>query len=148
MEIQTFILDNKTDKNRGLKLVFDTGAYITTIDRSTLLRAGYDYKTGKSATLIMANGTKVEANEVVLKGMYLGDTLENSTALGAVLVYAIDAPNADTPGVLGLNVIREFETKIKFDKQATIELEPNFDTTRLIAHENFIKGVSRFGEWS
>lgn len=59
--------------------------------------------------------------------------------------YATDMSNMNAAAVLGLNVIREFETKIKFGRQTTIELEPMFDTNDLVRYENFSREQSRFG---
>ena len=42
MDIQAYIIHNKTGKSRSLPMTFDTGAYITSIDTNYLRRAGYD----------------------------------------------------------------------------------------------------------
>jgi hypothetical protein len=49
MEIDTFILNNKTGHLHPLSIVFDTGAYMTTINTATLVRAGYNVDAGIDA---------------------------------------------------------------------------------------------------
>ena len=64
------------------------------------------------------------------------------------MVYATDMSNMETSAVLGLNVIREFVSKIKFGKNTIIELEPTFDINKPVVFEDFIRTESRFGLWT
>ena len=148
LEILAHIKHGTTDEYKKLEMVFDTGAYMTCIEKTALLRAGYNYRKGKLSRIKLADSKVTEAYEVVLNGFKLGDKLDNALDLGAILVYAIDAPNTETPGVLGLNVIREFKTMLHFGNPTVLELFPQFDTDSLVTCENFMKLGSRFGEWT
>ena len=90
----------------------------------------------------------VPAKEVLLRGLELGSNKDQRISLGPVLVYATDMSDTNTSAVLGLNVIREFKTKIVFGKDTYIELEPTFDENQLVRFEDFLKAESRFGRWS
>ena len=147
MEIASNIIDNKTNKSRLLRIVFDTGAYMTVIDNGALLRAGYNINLGKASKLNVVGRRNIPAKEVLLKGFELIDINGNCMSLGPILVYATDMSDLNTAAVLGLNVIREFETRIKFGKQTLIEFEPAFDINDLVKYENFSREKSRFGLW-
>jgi len=131
-----------------LLMTFDTGAYMTAIDSFTLERAGYHVKSGRDVRVDTAGNAGIPAKEVLLHNLELLDVMGSRTPLGPVLVYAMDMSDTLTTGVLGLNVIREFETKIKFGKLTIIELTPTFDITSPVKLENFIPYASRFGVWS
>ena len=64
-----------------------------------------------------------------------------------VLVYATDMSEINASAVLGLNVIREFETKIKFGSPTFIEIEPTYDTRKMVLYDEFLRFESRFGLW-
>jgi hypothetical protein len=148
MEVRTNIIDNISGRARELAIVFDTGAYMTVIDNVALLRAGYNINKGRNAEVDVVGRKGVPAKEILLKGFELIDIDGKCMALGPILVYATDMSDLNTAAVLGLNVIREFETKIKFGKQTIIELEPMFDTSDLVKYENFLRQRSRFGLWT
>ena len=86
-------------------------------------------------------------NEVVLRGLELGDKNDNRIVLGSVLVYATDMTELNTSAVLGLNVIRAFESRIVFGEDTFIELTPRFDTSSPVMYEDFNRSGSRFGLW-
>jgi len=141
------IIDNKTGKSRLLRIVFDTGAYMTTIDTGTLLRAGYNVNKGIDTEISVVGRRSVPAKEILLKGFKLIDSDDSRVLLGPILVYATDMSDLNTSAVLGLNVIREFETKIRFGKQTVIEFAPAFDINDLVKYEDFSREESRFGLW-
>jgi hypothetical protein len=147
MEVMANIIDNKTGKSRQLGIVFDTGAYVTVIHNKTLLRAGYNVNKGRDAEVNVVGRRGVPAKEILLKGFELIDFDGNSVPIGPILVYATDMSDLNTAAVLGLNVIQEFETTIKFGKQTVIELEPTFDINDLVKYEGFSREESRFGLW-
>jgi len=66
MEVESYIIDNISGKPRPLRIVFDTGAYMTVIDRSTLLRAGYNVNKGNNAEFDVVGRNRVPAKEVLL----------------------------------------------------------------------------------
>ena len=147
MEVMANIIDNITGKPRELAIVFDTGAYMTVIHDKTLLRAGYNVNKGKNAEVNVVGCKSVPAKEILLRGFELIDFDEHIVPLGPILVYATDMSDLNTAAVLGLNVIKEFETKIRFGKQTTIELEPTFGINELVSYEKFSREKSRFGLW-
>ena len=149
MDIQAYVMHNKTGKPRNLPMTFDTGAYITSVDADFLRRAGYDVKKGKSTAVNTVGRKNIPANEILLRGLELGDIGCPRIALGPVLVYAIDMSDApETIGVLGMNVIREFKVSICFGAPSSIELHPTFDLKLPVLYENFMRNSSRFGLWS
>jgi hypothetical protein len=146
MEIKSCLTDNRTGALRQLNIIFDTGAYITTIDTRTLIRAGYNPNKGRNAEFkVVGYENNIPAKEVLLRGLELGGLNDKRIALGPVLVYATDMSEMNTPAVLGLNVIREFETRLIFGESTFVELTPNFDINNITAYENFIPHQSRFG---
>ena len=73
-----------------LLMTFDTGAYMTTIDRFTLERAGYNVEIGRDVKVDTVGNSGIPAKEVVLHNLELLDITGSRIALGAVLVYAVD----------------------------------------------------------
>ena len=131
-----------------LLMTFDTGAYMTVIDNFTLKRAGYDVDAGRDVQVDTVGKSGIAAKEVVLHNLELLDITGARISIGAVLVYAVDMSDTFITGILGLNVIREFMTCIKFGKPTIIELTPTFDITRPIKTSGFMPYSSRFGVWS
>ena len=148
MEVESYIIDRISGKPRPLRIVFDTGAYMTVIDISTLRRAGYNVNKGNDAEFDVVGRNGVPAKEILLKGLELGGRNDQRIILGPVLVYATDMSDTNTSAVLGLNVIREFKSRIIFGKDSFIELEPTFDESELVRFEEFQRTESRFGLWS
>jgi len=147
LDVPTCFVDNN-GKSHNLLMTFDTGAYMTAIDSFTLAQAGYDLTSAKNAKVDTVGRKDVSAKEVLLRGLELLDLSGSRVMLGPVLVYAIDMSDIYTTGVLGLNVIREFETRIRFGKSTTIELLPNFDLNQHAEYHNFLRIGSRFGLWT
>jgi hypothetical protein len=148
MDIQAYIISNTTGKPRNVPMTFDTGAYMTTIDTAVLSRAGYNVKSGNITYIDTVGRKSIPARMVLLRGLELGDIGCFRLPLGPVLVYAVDMSDTpETVGVLGLNVIREFITKITFGNPTTIELAPTFDVNSLEDYKKFLPDSSRFGLW-
>ena len=148
MDIQAYIIHNKTGKPRSLPMTFDTGAYMTSMDTAALTRAGYNVKSGRIAFIDTVGRKGIPAREIILRGLELGDIDCPRMALGPVLVYAVDmSDNPETVGVLGLNVIREFTTNISFGNPTIIRLTPTFDVDSPETFEDFLPDSSRFGLW-
>jgi len=129
-------------------MTFDTGAYMTCVDTSALSRAGYDVNSGKVAYIDSVGRKGIPAREILLRGLELGDIDCPRLPLGPVLVYAVDMSDTpETVGVLGLNVIRAFTTRITFGNPAIIRLDPSFDVNKPERFEYFLPDSSRFGLW-
>jgi len=148
MEIESQLIDNTTGNPRPLRILFDTGAYMTVIDSGTLLRAGYNITEANDAEFDVVGRKGVPAKEILLRGLELGGKYDKRISLGPVLVYATDMSETNTSAVLGLNVIREFDIHIKFGIPTIIELVPTFDINRLNTFDDFSRMESRFGLWS
>jgi len=148
MEVGSYLIDNISGKPRPLRIVFDTGAYMTVIDSGTLFRAGYNVNKCRDAEFDVVGRKRVPAKEVLLKGLELGGKNDQRISLGPVLVYATDMSDANASAVLGLNIIREFKTRIIFGDSTYIELEPTFAENEPESFEGFLRTESRFGLWS
>ena len=107
MEVESFIIDNISGKPRPLRVIFDTGAYMTVIDSGTLRRAGYNVNKGNDAEFDVVGRNGVPAKEVLLRGLELGSNKDQRISLGPVLVYATDMSDTNTSAVLGLESLRE-----------------------------------------
>ena len=141
-----------TGKPRNLPIVFDTGASMTTVDSGMIARAGYKLNDGVPVTFSAVGSKSISARAIIVRGfelaMFEADTNDiKYVPIGPVLVYVTDMSEVIADAVLGLNVIREFETVIKFGKQPQIELNPTFDINRLLDYDNFLPTESRFGEY-
>ena len=147
MEVESYIVDNLSGIPKPLDIVFDTGAYMTVIDRNILFRAGYDVNKGIDAEFDAVGRSGVPAKEVLLRGMELGGKNDQRISLGPVLVYATDMSYTNTTAVLGLNVIREFDIRMIFGKNPYIELEPTYDMSVPVEFYEFLRTESRFGLW-
>jgi len=145
----------KHDKNgySPCPMVFDTGAYMTSIDTSIAKRLGIKLSDGEDTTVAGVGSGSIPAKRIILPGLRLGDNFE----LEPVLVNVFDFPEeVVTPALLGLNIIREFKITIDFtdkrlvgiDKRdATIFMEPAFDISDKPTLTQFDKDSSRFGLW-
>jgi clan AA aspartic protease (TIGR02281 family) len=103
------LLHGKKDK-RLLKMVLDTGATITTIPTEIALAIGSDpAKTKKRIEMITASGIEYVPVVIVPKVTFLGLTVEN------VEVACLNLPpQSAVSGLLGLNILKEFDVFLKF----------------------------------
>ena len=104
---------NKASNNfNSAFLVFDTGATVTTISAGILADLGYDVAGGKQAKITTGSGTAY-VREVMIDGFKLGShVVEN------IRVYAHNFPDESfTTGVVGLNIISQFDIHLLFSKQ-------------------------------
>ena len=94
-----------------LSIIIDTGANVTTISNDILFRAGYDIASGTTKRITTASGIEY-VKQIVVEKIKL-DTFE----MNDVLVYAHTFPQESfSSGVLGLNVLKEFDVNIMFSK--------------------------------
>jgi len=94
-----------------MSITVDTGASVTTISTDILFRAGYDITSGTTKRITTASGIEY-VKEIVIEKIKL-DTFEMSD----VLVYAHTFPQESfSSGVLGLNVLSEFDVNMLFSK--------------------------------
>lgn len=96
---------------RTIKMVLDTGASITTIPHETALAIGIDPALSrKKIEVITASATVYVPVVIVPKLIFLGFSLEN------VDVLCLDLPpsHARASGLLGLNVLKNFNISLRF----------------------------------
>jgi predicted aspartyl protease len=104
--------NKRKDKYSLFSIIVDTGAHMTCIDRDTLIRAGYDVKSGNKRRITTASRVEI-VTEVYIDRIKL-DCIE----LENVLVYAHDFPEECLMyGVLGLNVLSKFDVNLLFSKR-------------------------------
>jgi predicted aspartyl protease len=104
---------NKNTKSFSRMLItVDTGASVTTISTDLLHALGYDVSNGKKSRIITASSVEF-VNAITLEKMALGNIqLEN------INVYAHTFPESSfSMGVLGLNVLKQFDVYIYFSKK-------------------------------
>jgi predicted aspartyl protease len=94
-------------------LTFDTGATVTTISNTILEALGYDVSKGKEQKITTGSGVAI-VREITVDALRIGInyTLEN------VKVYAHKFPDESfSTGVLGLNVISQFDILLGFSNR-------------------------------
>jgi len=104
---------DKTDtKFRTGLFTFDTGASVTTVSKDILFNLGYDVVSGKIEQITTASGVEY-VREVIIDKIRFGEfELEN------ILVYAHNFPEESlTTGVVGLNVLSQFDINMLFSKR-------------------------------
>ena len=101
---------NKKAYNK-LSIAIDTGASVTTLSADVLYRAGYDPKTGRVRRITTASGIEY------VKEVFVDKIMLDNIEIGDVLVYAHTFPQESfSSGVLGLNVLSEFDVNVLFSK--------------------------------
>jgi len=98
-----------------MMITLDTGASVTTISTDLLNSIGYDTSGGKEARIITASGAAY-VRTVCLEKMKIGAfEIEN------IEVYSHTFPESSfSLGVLGLNVLRQFDTNLLFSKNEVV----------------------------
>jgi predicted aspartyl protease len=92
-------------------ITYDTGASNTVISKDILFSLGYNFESIEKTRIITASGVEY-VEPIILKKFKIGNF-----ALEDVQVYAHTFPeDSFSLGVLGLNVIRQFDTSIIFSK--------------------------------
>ena len=146
----------KLDKKDYSKcdMIFDTGAYMTTIDTSIAKRLGLNLSSGIRGTVTGAGRSSIPVTRVIVPKCRLGIDFE----LGPILVDVLDFPDAmPVRAILGLNIIKEFICTIDFTDTRLIDnekcdgmilMKPSFDTSTITSFENFDINESRFGLWT
>jgi len=146
----------KLDKKDYSKcdMIFDTGAYMTSIDTTIAKRLGLNLSSGIKTTVTGVGRSSIPVTRVVIPKCRLGKDFE----LGPILVDVLDFPD-DMPvqAVLGLNIIKEFICTIDFTDTRLIDnekcdgmilMKPSFNASIIPSIENFNINESRFGLWT
>ena len=154
VEIVAEIWNHNLNKYSKCDMIFDTGASMTTIDKSIIRRAGYNLRNTEQIKVSGVGNADISGNRIILYDFKLG-----GNELGPVLVDVISFPeNGNTFAVLGMNIIKEFKTKADWqdkrynskngiERDATIWLKPTFNMEDKPVFEAFSPYNSRFGLW-
>ena len=149
--IKAEIWNNNLQKFSFCDMIFDTGASMTAISTRVARRSGYSLKNGEDILISGIGGGKVPAKRIIVHNFKLG-----GVELGPIAVDVVDFPEeSNVSALLGMNIIKEFKVIADFkDKRpypdgrdATIILEPTFNTSNIQPLENFTINDSRFGIW-
>ena len=112
LSIQANFWDKSKQKFRKGLFTFDTGASVTTVSKDILHNLGYDVTNGKLEQITTASGIEY-VREVSVDRINLGEF-----ELEHVLVYAHTFPEESlTTGVIGLNVLSQFDINMLFSKR-------------------------------
>jgi len=117
--IQT-IHEGSPDKGKDIKLVLDTGAYLTVISRGTAIERGFD-KLPKKETRLYGFSGSVGADLVSIPGLrILGRTRTHVPVLIPHDMYIVDPETGikkQTAEVLGLNVLEYYNYYIDSENE-------------------------------
>jgi hypothetical protein len=122
--------------------IFDTGAHTKHIDTAVLQRLGYDLNTAEKSYINTVGSRDIAINNTVIDNIKLGNF-----ETGAASVNFSDISDLNFPVILGLNILKEFNINLDFEKSLII-MKPNFDERNKITAEQFNKYYSRFGIWT
>jgi len=135
-------------------MLFDTGATMTTIDKTLAIRAGYSLKNAEDVVISGIGRSRFPAQRIVIPYLEL-----DGNDLGAVSVDVTEFPeHSNIAAILGMNVIRHFkctfniynevEKQAAQDSDGLITLCPKYDLDEKDSIESFNVCQSRFGIWS
>ena len=137
---------NTHNDYKKISMIFDTGAYLTTI--SSYLADILCYAPiGKKTHVGSVGGTK-EAYYSVIPDLKFGDF-----SFGAIAALVIDfSEDIKSDAVLGMNLIKHFNTSIIFEEgsqqKGIIKLQPRFSLDEIKTADDFDYQYSRFGIWN
>lgn len=107
------IFSGNADK-KTLKMIFDTGATITSIPTQTAIAIGCDpVKSSRRTEILTASGTEYVPIVTIPRIKLMGFTLENVDAICHDL-----PPRSGGSGLLGLNVLKNFDIRLSFLKKS------------------------------
>ena len=103
---------NKTiNRYSQMSITVDTGASVTTISTDILKKLGYDVISGKEKRIITASSVEY-VRTVNVDGIKIGEI-----EIKGIEVYAHTFPESSfSLGVLGLNVLKNFDVSLLFSK--------------------------------
>jgi len=111
MMINVYLWIIRMAKFENMLITYDTGDSNTVISKDILFLLGYNFEGIEKTRIITASGVEY-VEPIILKKFKIGNFV-----LEDVQVYAHTFPEASfSLGVLGLNVIRQFDTSILFSK--------------------------------
>ena len=118
--IEVGLWDIEENEYRNMHLTLDTGACMTTLSKDILYRLGYDLDFKNKHRITTASGV-VFVDKLELEKIKIGDF-----ELSNVEVYAHSFPEESfSLGVLGINVLSQFDIELLFSKKEVIFKEFN-----------------------
>ena len=104
-------MEQKENAYNKLSITIDTGASVTVISTDILFRAGYDVANENVRRITTASGIEY------VKELTIDKVMLDNYELRNVMVCAHTFPQESfSSGVLGLNVLSEFDVNILFSK--------------------------------
>lgn len=109
MMLNVYLWNKRMKKFENMLITYDTGASNTVISKDILHLLGYDFENVEKTRIVTASGVEY-VDAVNMEKLKIGNCVLND-----VQVYAHTFPEASfSLGVLGLNVIKQFDTTMKF----------------------------------
>ena len=145
--IEPQIWSNRVEKYKNCFMIFDTGAYMTTISTRLFDTLNYQYAGEKITTVNSIGGSK-NAKYAVIPDLKIGDF-----CFGPITALVVKFPESMTShAILGMNVIKNFDTSIIFDEESLtkglIKMQPRFSLDEIKTADTFDYQYSRFGIWN
>ena len=142
--IEPKIWSNRSKCFKVIDMLFDTGAGITTLSSPVAEMLGYKPIKDKKTTIESIGGGK-SAGYIIIPNLKIGDF-----EFGAITAVVSDfSGNVSSHAILGMNVIKYFNTTIEFNEnielKGIITMRPRFNTDEIKTTENFNYEYSRFG---
>jgi hypothetical protein len=129
----------KLKKFYKITALFDTGARISAIDPVAFRNLGYDFSDARNSFVSTASHSRIAVKRTVIHDLMLGDF-----EIGPFAADVIEFPIVSYQMILGLNIIKEFETLLDFESQI-IKMFPTYDSGK-VPLEQFDYNSSRFSE--
>ncbi len=98
------LLDVRINNKISGRFLLDTGATYVTLSNDIAQRLNLSFSGKNQIPVSLANGTKVNAQPVILESMQVG----NAKASGVIAMVFPEAPNDGIDGLLGMSFLREF----------------------------------------
>lgn len=123
---------NNLGKIVKMRFIIDSASNVSILDKKNVKKFGFENQI--SSKLLTANNHELEANEIIIRKMFFGESVINS--LPAIEVDLDKSFNMtdDSPidGVIGLDVLKTLSFEINFTKK-----EINFSTIKKIEYTYF-----------
>lgn len=115
MLIDVYLWNCRQPKFENMLITFDTGASNTVISKDILFMLGYNLGNTEKTRIVTASGVEY-VEPIIMNKLRIG-----SHILEHVQIYAHTFPESSfSLGVLGLNIISQFDTEMKFSTRELI----------------------------
>lgn len=132
-------------ENIPLRFVFDTGADVNVIEKQVAKRLKLD---DSSRGKIVVNGT-IKEDLIKLTNVKFGNlTIPTLDVVGVNFNSPSITPDKFIDGILGLDVLRDFDMTVDVPTKKLILEKPTADTNRFEGSECFSNAIGRLRSWS